>query len=155
VNRQETAELIGENIKAARKAKGWSQQTLSEMAGIAPPTLNSYESGNRLAPVFRLLDLARVLDVSIVHLMGGGGTPEYEAGYRDGWSDHQRRIAAFNDATRGAPDEEAEAGEEFTAEYEAAHGPISSDALDDARTALGLDTDAADDDDRGWHVVAA
>lgn len=43
---KDAAQLLGEQIRAARRARGWSQQELADRAGITAPTLRKVENGN-------------------------------------------------------------------------------------------------------------
>jgi transcriptional regulator with XRE-family HTH domain len=43
---QDAARLLGEQIRAARRARGWSQQELADRAGITAPTLRKVETGD-------------------------------------------------------------------------------------------------------------
>jgi transcriptional regulator with XRE-family HTH domain len=43
---QDAARLLGEQIRMARRARGWSQQELADRAGITAPTLRKVENGN-------------------------------------------------------------------------------------------------------------
>lgn len=60
---------IGKRIKAARKAKGMSQQDLAEKIGIAQQTINRYESGKMIPRFIRLLKIAEALNVPIDSLV--------------------------------------------------------------------------------------
>lgn len=59
---------IGEQIRAARKAREWTQDRLSEGTGIAQPVLTKYETGVRKPKVQVLGKLARALNA--VFLVG-------------------------------------------------------------------------------------
>lgn len=43
---QEAAQLLGEHVRAARRARGWSQQDLADRAGVTAPTLRKVENGD-------------------------------------------------------------------------------------------------------------
>lgn len=64
---------LGKRVYEARKARGWSQETLARKAGIAICTVGKIEAGN---PASRrsLVGLARALSVS-VEFLAGNGTP--------------------------------------------------------------------------------
>ena len=59
----EAAELLGEQIRAGRRGRRWSQRELAERAGITPGTLIKIERGDpsvRLGTVFEVASLAGV-----------------------------------------------------------------------------------------------
>ncbi len=41
---------IGTQVRAARKARGWSQSDLAEAAGVAPNTVSAIEAGRNTRP---------------------------------------------------------------------------------------------------------
>ena len=53
---------IGNNIKIARKIKGWSQQQLSEEAGIRIATVSDIESGKANFEINTLVRIASALN---------------------------------------------------------------------------------------------
>jgi len=55
---------IGENIRAARKNKGITIETLSELAGISESFLGTVERGESSISIETLISLCRALDVS-------------------------------------------------------------------------------------------
>ena len=56
---------IGENIRKFRKAKGFSQEQLAEMAYISVTHLSHIETGNTKLSLPVLVELARILEVQI------------------------------------------------------------------------------------------
>ena len=61
--------MIGEKLKAVRKAKGLSQAKLGELSGVAGPTIARYES-NQIEPSAEvLMRIAQALNVSMSSLM--------------------------------------------------------------------------------------
>ena len=62
-------ELIGNRIKAARKAKGLSQEQLGEKLGVSFQAVSTWETGNILPDTDHLLALARELDMSLDALL--------------------------------------------------------------------------------------
>ena len=67
---------IGDRIRAARKAKGYTQKQLGEACGIAEPTIRRYELG-KLNPKFETLQkIAKPLGVSAAKLYGVETLPE-------------------------------------------------------------------------------
>lgn len=58
--------LLGKKIKAIRKSKGLTQETLSEMIDLEPSSLSGIESG-RFYPSLHVLEkTANVLDVELI-----------------------------------------------------------------------------------------
>lgn len=55
---------IGERIKQARKAKGYTQQELADMVGVVKATICGYEVGNREPDVLRIHALSKALGVT-------------------------------------------------------------------------------------------
>ena len=70
---------LGENIQAARKQKGLSQEALAEQVGVSRQALGKWEKDTALPSLENLQALAAVLDVSVDALLGTArpdGTPE-------------------------------------------------------------------------------
>ena len=63
--------LIGERIKNARKAKGWSQDKLTEKMDISVAFLSRIERGTSEVNLKRLAEIARYLDVTMEYLISG------------------------------------------------------------------------------------
>jgi len=63
---------FGENLKSARKAKGWSQERLAQEASLeSKGYISALEAGKRPIPPGKTLDrLVRALDVDIGDLVG-------------------------------------------------------------------------------------
>ena len=67
--------LLGERIAKARQAKGLSTKQLAQRLGIKKTTLQNWES-ERCAPrANRLTQLAGILDVPLLWLIGGDEAP--------------------------------------------------------------------------------
>lgn len=64
-----TKPTFGENLKAARAAKGWNRRELSEKVGAAYNTITNWEAGVNTPPVAELLKLSNVLNVSACELL--------------------------------------------------------------------------------------
>jgi transcriptional regulator with XRE-family HTH domain len=62
---------LGDRIRAARKAKGWTQQELAEKTGMTAAFLSYLENGSRRAGFESLLKLAEALSVEPEFLLGG------------------------------------------------------------------------------------
>ncbi len=61
--------LVGRNLRRARKAKGLTQEQLSERTGVAQQHLSELERGHGNPTVVTLYELAQVLDVTVVMLV--------------------------------------------------------------------------------------
>lgn len=64
-------QLVGERIKKRRVELGWTQDVLAEKAGISNSFLSDLENGKRSVGADKLLDIARVLNLSLDYLMSG------------------------------------------------------------------------------------
>jgi transcriptional regulator with XRE-family HTH domain len=74
--------MIGDRIKAARLARGWTQNQLSEYANVPQPVISRLESGQRDS---LMLDVAKRLAIAL------GVSIDYLA---DTWSELEKRAAA-------------------------------------------------------------
>lgn len=54
---------IGERIKKIRQEKGYTQQELAEMIGVAKNTITGYEKGNREPDATKIIALSKALNV--------------------------------------------------------------------------------------------
>jgi transcriptional regulator with XRE-family HTH domain len=63
---------IGAQIRAFRKAKGYTQAELAELSGVDNMTISRLENGVRTPTVEHLLKLADVLEVNTSRLLGEG-----------------------------------------------------------------------------------
>jgi transcriptional regulator with XRE-family HTH domain len=59
---------LGDNIKRARKAKGWTLRDLSEKAGVSHTSIARYEQGDRSPSYKNLLRIAGALNVDASEL---------------------------------------------------------------------------------------
>ena len=64
---------VGERIKARRLELGWTQEQLCQKAGISTGFLSDVENKKRSVSAETLLDIARVVDLSLDYLMKGDG----------------------------------------------------------------------------------
>lgn len=64
------AKAIGERIRAARVAKGWSQAQLVKASGVKQTTLTNYECGRRRPSETAMRAIAAALDVTEASLVG-------------------------------------------------------------------------------------
>jgi transcriptional regulator with XRE-family HTH domain len=70
---------VGERIKNRRLELGWTQDQLSQKAGISKSFLSDLENGKRSVGADNLLDIARALGVSLDFLMTGAASKEQQA----------------------------------------------------------------------------
>lgn len=67
---------LGERIKQRRTELGWTQDVLAQKAGISKGFLSDLENSKRNVSADTLLDVARVLGLSLDYLMtGSDGEP--------------------------------------------------------------------------------
>ncbi len=64
---------LGERIRQRRRELGWTQDTLMRKAGISKGFLSDLENGKRGVGADTLLDISRVLGLSLDYLMTGSG----------------------------------------------------------------------------------
>jgi transcriptional regulator with XRE-family HTH domain len=69
--------LLGERIRALRKEKNIKQEKLAELVDKATEHISFIERGERAPSLEVLLDLARVLDVSLPYLLDVTATEQY------------------------------------------------------------------------------
>src|SRR5687767_3968832 len=62
---------LGDRIKERRTDLGWTQDVLAQKAGISKGFLSDLENNNRNISAERLLDVAKVLGLSLDYLMTG------------------------------------------------------------------------------------
>jgi transcriptional regulator with XRE-family HTH domain len=66
---RETTTTFGEKLKALRKERGWSQDELGRRAGIHGRHVGKYEIGRAMPNAETVVQLAKVLGVSIDYLL--------------------------------------------------------------------------------------
>lgn len=64
-------ERFGENVRAARKARGWTQEELAHHSGLAPVQISRIERGVREIRLTTLVCLLKALDVHPDLLLDG------------------------------------------------------------------------------------
>lgn len=64
-------EVIGERIRATRKARGLTQEVLAERAGIDRSHMGFIEQGRRHPTISTLAKIAKVLDIPLANLLRG------------------------------------------------------------------------------------
>jgi len=83
VGRRDSLAWFRENLKRARKAKGYSQEMLCEIAGIDLSHYGAVERGERTITVQKLLQITTALDIPMRQLFSGEpGRPADEKGDR-------------------------------------------------------------------------
>jgi transcriptional regulator with XRE-family HTH domain len=68
---------IGRRMRAARRKRGWTIAEMAEVGQIKAVVIGSYERGSRNMPISRLGEIARILGVDVMYLLG---QPTTEAG---------------------------------------------------------------------------
>ena len=61
--------MLASNIKAERNRKGYTQFQLAEKINVSESTISLIERGLQTPSVFLVLDIAKVLDISIEELL--------------------------------------------------------------------------------------
>ncbi len=61
---------IGRRMRAARRKRGWTIAEMAEAGGIKAVVIGSYERGSRNMPISRLGEIARILGVDVMYLLG-------------------------------------------------------------------------------------
>jgi transcriptional regulator with XRE-family HTH domain len=68
-------ERFGENVRAARKAKGWTQEDLAHESGLTPVQVSRVERGVREIRLTTLMRLLAALDTPPDRLLDGLADP--------------------------------------------------------------------------------
>ncbi len=68
--------LLGRKIRLLRKAKGWTQDYLSELLGINPKSVLRIESGQTFPTIQNLEKLAEVFEIEITDLFNNRSLDE-------------------------------------------------------------------------------
>lgn len=61
---------IGRRMRAARRKRGWTIAEMAEAGEIKAVVIGSYERGSRNMPLSKLGDIARILGVDVMYLLG-------------------------------------------------------------------------------------
>lgn len=69
---------LGEHVRRARRARGYSQERLSRECGLSQAHISLFEAGRRLPSLDQFVRLARVLDVPLQRLLTGSDRPGLE-----------------------------------------------------------------------------
>ena len=76
VEMDSTKILLGRKIRLLRKAKGWTQDYLSELLGINPKSVLRIESGQTFPTIQNLEKLAEVFEIEISDLFNNRSLDE-------------------------------------------------------------------------------
>ena len=68
-NEQELREVLGKNVRARRKSRGWSLEKLGELVGISRNSISEIELAKNFANPDTLVNLARVLETEVYELL--------------------------------------------------------------------------------------
>ena len=74
----ETADIVGKNIKYVLQKKGITQKCLSELTGVSRPTMNKIITGKNNPNILVLNNISKVLGVSINQLLDKDFQQKYE-----------------------------------------------------------------------------
>lgn len=67
----ETVTRFGENLRAARDQRGWTQEELAERSGLSPVQVSRIERGRREIRLTTLLRLLQALEADPDELLAG------------------------------------------------------------------------------------
>jgi transcriptional regulator with XRE-family HTH domain len=84
---------LGSRIAALRRDNHLTQVQLAETLGVAQPTFNAYELGQRRVPVSALPLLAKALGVSLEALLGESSASSKKRGPAPKLAQHMERIS--------------------------------------------------------------
>jgi transcriptional regulator with XRE-family HTH domain len=68
---EQTLQRFGQNVRAARLARGWTQEDLAGHSGLAPVQVSRVERGKREIRLTTLIRLLDALDAPPVELLEG------------------------------------------------------------------------------------
>jgi transcriptional regulator with XRE-family HTH domain len=68
---QEVDRVVGRNIRIYRLAKGLSQTELADQLGLTFQQVQKYEKGTNRVGAGRLLEISKILDVSLLSMFEG------------------------------------------------------------------------------------
>jgi len=87
--------MLGENIKALRKEKGYSQETLAQQLNVVRQTISKWEKGLSVPDAEQLERIAELFEVPVTELLQSEARPE-EAAPTD-MAEIVRQLAILND----------------------------------------------------------
>ena len=68
---EQTLQRFGKNVRAARLARGWTQEDLAGYSGLAPVQVSRVERGKREIRITTLIRLLDALDAAPSELLAG------------------------------------------------------------------------------------
>jgi transcriptional regulator with XRE-family HTH domain len=68
---EQTLHRFGQNVRAARLARGWTQEVLAGRSGLAPVQVSRVERGKREVRITTLIRLLDALDAAPAELLAG------------------------------------------------------------------------------------
>jgi transcriptional regulator with XRE-family HTH domain len=71
MNKKSVDEIVGQNVRMLRNAKGMSQTKLADSLGVSFQQLQKYESGKNSFRPDRMLQIANVFDIPVLQLFDG------------------------------------------------------------------------------------
>lgn len=77
------ARQLGQNVRRARRLKGYSQERLAELCSLHRSAINKIEKGQSLPHLVTVLKIRSVLEISAEELLRG--TPAWVAGADGEW----------------------------------------------------------------------
>ena len=66
---EQAVKKLAEELLKLRKARGYSHQTLAELAGVTRPAISYIETHKRVPSLLTCLKLAKALDVRLTDLL--------------------------------------------------------------------------------------
>lgn len=88
--------MIGENIKNARKRKGFSQEELAVKLNVVRQTVSKWENSLSVPDADVLIELAELLEVPVSQLLGVESQPDEEQDLTQRLADLNEQIAAYS-----------------------------------------------------------
>ena len=70
MDNKELAKLVGENLKNARKAKGYTQKEVAKLLNKFQPDYSEYESGKIELDYFKISYLCKLFEITPNDLFG-------------------------------------------------------------------------------------
>ena len=87
---------FSENLMALRRSRNWSQEELGERLGVTRQTVSKWELGQTTPELEKLVELARLFDISLDELVGTAEASDSALGRQSG----ERLFCPAEDAAR-------------------------------------------------------
>ncbi len=71
IHKKQVLKWFGQNLKRARKVKGYSQEALAEIAGIDLSYYGAVERGERAITILKLSQITNALNIPMRYLFSG------------------------------------------------------------------------------------